>query len=165
MSHTEFHVRKDQLATTHLHTLADTALVEGQVRCRIAHFALTSNNITYAAFGDAMNDWQFFPVTAADDGTAWGCIPAWGFAEVVQSLHPGVAVGERLYGYWPMASHAVLAPARLSPANFSDGAPHRAEPRCTRSTTSTSGATPTRSIRPTPRRCRRCCGPCSSLPG
>ena len=126
MSHTEFHVRKDQLATTHLHTLADTALAEGQVRCRIAHFALTSNNITYAAFGDAMNYWQFFPVTAADDGTAWGCIPAWGFAEVVQSLHPGVAVGERLYGYWPMASHAVLAPARLSPANFSDGAPHRA---------------------------------------
>ena len=126
MSHTEFHVRKDQLATTHLHTLADTALAEGQVRCRIAHFALTSNNITYAAFGDAMNYWQFFPVTAADDGTAWGCIPVWGFAEVVQSLHPGVAVGERLYGYWPMASHAVLAPARLSPANFSDGAPHRA---------------------------------------
>jgi hypothetical protein len=37
-----------------------------------------------------------------------------------------VAVGERLYGYWPMASHAVLQPTRLSPAGFSDGAPHRA---------------------------------------
>ena len=126
MSHTEFHVRKDQLATTQLHTLADADLADGQVRCRIDHFALTSNNITYAAFGDAMNYWQFFPVTAADDGSAWGCIPVWGFAEVAQSLHPGVAVGERLYGYWPMASHAVLAPVRLSPANFSDGAPHRA---------------------------------------
>ena len=126
MSHTEFHVRKDQLATTHLHTLADAPVADGQVRCRIDHFALTSNNITYAAFGDAMNYWQFFPVTADDDGTAWGCIPVWGFAEVVQSLHPGVAVGERLYGYWPMASHAVLAPARLSPASFSDGAPRRA---------------------------------------
>jgi hypothetical protein len=33
---------------------------------------------------------------------------------VVQTLHPGVAVGERLYGYWPMASHAVLQPDRLS---------------------------------------------------
>ena len=31
-------------------------------------------------------------------------MPVWGFATVVQSLHPGVAVGERLYGYWPMAN-------------------------------------------------------------
>ena len=50
----------------------------------------------------------------------------WGFAKVVQTLHPGVAVGERLYGYWPMASHAVLQPDRLSEAGFSDAAPHRA---------------------------------------
>jgi len=121
-----FAVRKDQLATTRLQTAADQPLADGQVRVRIAHFALTSNNITYAAFGDAMNYWQFFPLPADPDGTAWGCIPVWGFGTVVQSLHPGVAVGERLYGYWPMASHAVLQPVRLSPAHFSDGAPHRA---------------------------------------
>jgi hypothetical protein len=45
---------------------------------------------------------------------------------VVQSLHPGVAVGERLYGYWPMASSAVLSPGRLSPERFTDMAEHRA---------------------------------------
>jgi hypothetical protein len=44
----------------------------------------------------------------------------------MQSLHPGVAVGERLYGYFPMSSQVVLAPTRLSNAAFSDGAPHRA---------------------------------------
>jgi hypothetical protein len=38
-----------------------------------------------------------------------------------------VAVGERFYGYWPMASHAVLQPAKASPAGFVDGASHRAE--------------------------------------
>ncbi|OYV01835.1 MAG: hypothetical protein CFE45_03095 [Burkholderiales bacterium PBB5] len=130
MSTTTLLVRQDQLATTHLHTTESAALADGQVRVRVAHFALTANNITYAAFGQAMAYWQFFPVPAdappAGDGAAWGVIPVWGFATVVQSLHPGVAVGERLYGYWPMASHAVLQPARLTAEGFSDGAAHRA---------------------------------------
>ena len=88
---------------------------------RVDRFALTANNITYAAFGDAMNYWQFYPTADA----AWGIVPVWGFGTVVQSLHPGVAVGERLYGYWPMASSAVLAPERISAEGFSDGAAHR----------------------------------------
>jgi hypothetical protein len=45
----------------------------------------------------------------------------------VQSLHPGVAVGERVYGYWPMADHAILQPTRLTAAGFADAAPHRRE--------------------------------------
>ena len=47
------------------------ALADGEVRLRIDAFALTSNNITYAAFGDAMNYWGFFPTGDA----ATGCIP------------------------------------------------------------------------------------------
>ncbi len=123
MSTTTLLVRKDSLAQTRLHEAPDLPLAAGEVRCRIDRFALTSNNITYAAFGDAMNYWQFFPT--AQDG--WGVVPVWGFATVVQSLHPGVAVGERLYGYWPMADHAVLQPARLTAAGFNDAAPHRRE--------------------------------------
>ncbi|AMO22908.1 DUF2855 family protein [Ramlibacter solisilvae] len=115
-------VRQDQLATARLRTTEDVRLNEGQVRVRIDSFALTANNITYAAFGEAMSYWQFFP--SGEDG--WGIVPVWGFAQVVQSTHPGVAVGERLYGYWPMASHAVLQPERLNDSGFSDGAPHRA---------------------------------------
>jgi hypothetical protein len=126
MTTLQFQVRKDQLATTRLVERADDALADGQVRVRVAHFAYTANNITYAAFGDAMNYWGFFPVPPDADGVAWGCIPVWGFADVVQSSHPGVAVGERLYGYWPMASHAVLQPVKLSVQGFADGAPHRA---------------------------------------
>ena len=64
--------------------------------------ALTTNNITYAAFGDAMSYWHFFPSGEA----GWGIVPVWGFGTVVQSLHPGVAVGERLWGYWPMSNIA-----------------------------------------------------------
>ena len=121
MSTTTLLVRQDRLDQTRLEQTPDSPLADGQVRVRVDKFALTSNNITYAAFGEAMNYWQFFPTAEA----GWGVVPVWGFATVIQSLHPGVAVGERLYGYWPMADHAVLEPARLTAAGFSDAAPHR----------------------------------------
>src|SRR3954469_18401534 len=103
-------VRKDKLAETRVQTRDDEPLATGQVRVAIDRLPLTANNNTYAAFGDAMNYWSFFP--SGEEG--WGIVPAWGFANVVQSLHPGIAVGERLYGYWPLASSAILSPDRLS---------------------------------------------------
>lgn len=114
-------VRKSQLAATRLVTTPEPDPSPSQILVRVDPFALTSNNITYAAFGDAMNYWQFYP-TGEDD---WGIVPVWGFGTVVQSLLPGVAAGERLYGYWPMASHAVLSPSRVTASGFLDGAPHR----------------------------------------
>ena len=123
MSTTTLLVRKDALGTTRLCNVDDSPLAAGQVRVHIDTFALTANNITYAAFGAAMSYWQFFP--SGEDG--WGVIPVWGFATVSQSLHPGVAVGERLYGYFPMADQVVLQADRLKPESFIDAAPHRAE--------------------------------------
>jgi len=116
-------VRKDRPSQARLASADDDSLAPGQVRVRVERFALTANNVTYAAFGDAMQYWRFFP--SAEEG--WGIVPVWGFGEVVQSGHPGVAVGERLWGYWPMAGSAVLQPCKLSPEGFADGAPHRAE--------------------------------------
>ncbi len=118
---TQLRVSTQQLSTAELHHAPHLPLDAGQVRVRIEQFALTANNITYAAFGDAMQYWQFFPT---DEG--WGLIPVWGFATVAESRCPEVAVGERLYGYFPMASHAVLLPQRHSPHGFVDGAAHRA---------------------------------------
>jgi hypothetical protein len=57
------------------------------------------------------------------DDLVWGRIPVWGFGTAVQSLPPGVAVGEQLYGYFPMASHVVLSPTRPTEAGFMDSAP------------------------------------------
>src|SRR3954468_24396884 len=122
MSNTTLLVRKDRLGETRLVTADDAPLADGQIRVHVDAFALTSNNITYAAFGEAMSYWQFFPSGEA----GWGIVPVWGFGQVLQSPHPGVAVGERLYGYWPMASHAVLQPDRLDASGFTDAAPHRA---------------------------------------
>jgi Protein of unknown function (DUF2855) len=118
----QFLVKKDNLTQTESRHVPDMALREGQVRLRVDHFALTSNNITYAAFGEAMDYWNFYPSGQED----WGIIPVWGFATVVQSLHPGVAVGEKLYGYYPMANSVVLEPTKLSEKSFVDGASHRA---------------------------------------
>ena len=123
MSTTTLLVRKNDLHDAILSTAEDQALATGQVRVRVDSFSLTANNITYAAFGDAMDYWRFFPANEEDRGI----VPVWGFGTVVQSAHPGVAVGERLYGYWPMASSAVLDPARLDATGFSDAAAHRKE--------------------------------------
>ncbi len=100
----------------HLRPLAD-----GEARLRIDSFALTSNNITYAAFGEAMKYWDFFPT----GDPAWGQIPVWGFAEVVESCAEGVAVGTRCYGYWPMGRYLVVRPVRVGRHGFTDGAAHR----------------------------------------
>ena len=101
----------------------DRVLVDGEARLRIERFALTANNITYAAFGDAMRYWAFFP--CADP--ARGCIPVWGFAEVIESHAPGVDVGDRFFGFLPMASELTVTPARIGPGGFVDGAAHRRE--------------------------------------
>ena len=120
---TTFIVERQQIKRTHWLQSDPAPLPEGAVRLHIDAFALTANNITYAAFGDAMNYWGFFPTGDA----ATGCIPVWGFANVTESRAAGVAVGERFYGYLPIASDVVLHPARVTPAGFFDGAEHRRE--------------------------------------
>ena len=52
-------------------------LAPGDARVTIETFALSSNNISYAAFGDALRYWDFFPAAPGDDGESWGRIPVW----------------------------------------------------------------------------------------
>lgn len=124
MTSTDFWVQKDQLTTTELRSSPELALQPGEIRVRIEKFALTSNNITYAAFGDAMNYWEFFPVGGETD-SVWGRIPVWGFGTVLGSMNSDVPLGDKLYGYFPMSSSVVLQPSRLSNTGFYDGAAHR----------------------------------------
>lgn len=101
---------------------ADAPLAEGQARLAIDRFALTANNVTYAAFGEAMKYWQFFP--APDPG--FGCLPTWGFATVAESRAEGLADGRRVWGYLPLGTHLVVQPARVRAGGFADQSPHRA---------------------------------------
>jgi hypothetical protein len=49
----------------------------------------------------------------------------WGFGDVIASNHPGVPVGERLFGYFPMATHLVIEATDVSKRALRDGAAHR----------------------------------------
>lgn len=116
-------VRKDDFSVTRIVRTADAPLAPAAVRALIDTFALTANNVTYAAFGEAMKYWHFYP--ASDEG--WGRVPVWGFGVVAESNATGIAQGERLWGYWPMADSVDLLPVKIDAAGFSDGAPHRAD--------------------------------------
>ena len=120
---TMFTVGRGDLRRTQWREAPAAALRPGEARMRIELFALTANNVTYGAFGEAMHYWDFFPTGDAETG----CIPVWGFATVSESLVEGVDVGERFYGYWPMADEVVLAPVRVIADGFFDGAPRRRE--------------------------------------
>lgn len=123
MSTNTFVVDRKNLRQHRWLTREPALLAEGEVRLRVDAFALTSNNITYGAFGDAMNYWAFFPTGEAD----CGCIPVWGFADVIESRADDVTVGERFYGYYPMSDEVILQPTRTGPAGFVDGTAHRRE--------------------------------------
>ncbi|MFZ6656637.1 DUF2855 family protein [Undibacterium sp. TJN19] len=119
----EFIVNKSNLLESRFRPLPvpdATGLGEGQVLLQIDRFAFTSNNVTYAAFGTAMQYWNFFPT---EEG--WGNIPVWGFADVILSRADGIAVGERFYGYYPMATHLTVTAGRVTDAGFVDTAGHR----------------------------------------
>ncbi|KAF0802825.1 hypothetical protein A6D6_03895 [Alcanivorax xiamenensis] len=98
------------------------SLPEGEIEVLVDKFALTANNITYARLGDSGGYWDFFPRA---DG--WGSVPVWGYGRVIASRHGTIAVGERIYGYFPMSSHLRLAPRNVTARRFLDGAGHRRE--------------------------------------
>ncbi len=113
-------VNKTAISETRIETKPQTPLTAGQSRMRIERVGLTANNISYAATGDKLQYWQFFP--APDP---WVCVPAWGFATVTESQTQGLVVSERIWGFWPMASELVIEPVKLTPFGFTDGIAHR----------------------------------------
>ena len=115
-------VQRDDIRTTRIQRVEHPALTAGQVRVAIDRFALTANNVTYAVTGDMIGYWQFYP--AEGD---WGHVPVWGLADVVESAHPDIAPGERLYGFYPMASHAVLTVGEPAKQYLTEVSPHRLE--------------------------------------
>lgn len=123
----EFQVKKEQFTECRVvdGAPATAALADGQIRVRVERFAYTANNITYAATGDRIGYWQFFP-PGADDSGDWGIIPVWGFAEIAESRAGDLPVGERVFGYFPPATTFDMTPVNVAEAGFVDGAEHRA---------------------------------------
>ncbi len=117
---TTIEVERSSLDSTRTVEATASPLGQDQVRLRIDRFAITANNVTYAVVGDMFGYWSFYPT---EDPT-WGRVPMMGFAEIVESNHAELAVGDRYYGWYPMSDEVTIR-ARTSSAGFMDISDHR----------------------------------------
>lgn len=113
-------VKRADIGQARIVETAQPPLGDGEVRLRIESFSVTANNVTYAVVGDAFGYWNFFP----GEGD-WGVVPMWGHALIEASRHPDLIVGERVYGYLPMAAHLDILPDDVTAGGFRDAAAHR----------------------------------------
>lgn len=97
-------------------------LNDGQIMVRVSKVALTSNSVSYA-IGSQAGMMPWLDVFPAPDGL--GHIPCWGYGDVIHSKHPDVEEGERLYGFFPIASHIICTPGNTHDRGFTDVEPCR----------------------------------------
>ena len=116
---TELWVDLKQLRKTRVVTAKLPPLEEGKVLVAIDKFGLTAMNVQYARAREKVSYWGF--PTEGD----WSKVPAWGYADVLESNCTDLPVGERLYGFFPMASHTVLRPGQVREDEFVDIAERR----------------------------------------
>ena len=122
MTRVTLEVRRDDLGSLRaVHEALPDALTAGQVLLAVDRFALTANNISYHMMGDALGYWRFFPT----EDERWGRLPVMGYADVAASAHPDIAVGERVWGFFPMGSHLLIEAGKVNPHAFSDVSAHR----------------------------------------
>lgn len=104
----------------------DSTLALGEILLKVDKFGFSANNVTYAAAGDQLGYWQFFPPSDNASGS-WGIIPVWGFADVVASNAQGVATGERIFGYFPTSGYLKMQNIKVLDNRLVDGAEHRSK--------------------------------------
>ena len=121
---TEIQTRKKNLHETQIVETSIPEISEGEICLKVDRFAFTSNNFTYGVAGDMLGYWQFFPPKASQS-QGWGILPVWGLADVIESKTSGIPIGERIFGYFPPATHLKMKPVKITDANFVDGVDHR----------------------------------------
>lgn len=124
MPYTNFQVNRTNLSETSYCSIPDYDGIEleNEVVLKVDKFALTANNITYGVAGDMIGYWQFSPADLPN-----GNIPVWGMGTVVKSANAELNVGDRYYGYFPMASYLLVKPEKITSRGFVDGAAHRSQ--------------------------------------
>jgi hypothetical protein len=123
MNATDLIVEKQSIGNVRLVPSRPASPSDGQISVAVDRIGLTSNNLSYAAAGEMLGYWSFFPT----DDPRWGVVPAWGFATVTESRHPDVASGEELFGFFPMGRRLLLQPTDVTATTFGDRFEHRAE--------------------------------------
>ena len=126
-----FEVNKKSLHKTQVALLTiQQTLVDNEVILKVDKFALTANNISYGITGDALGYWRFFPPQSPtreskSSDSQWGRLPVMGFATVISSNNGQIQVGEKVWGFMPMATHVKILAGRISNTGFSDISPYR----------------------------------------
>ena len=124
-----FEVEKANLHKTRLTSFTlEQPLEDNEVILKVDKFALTANNISYGVAGDTLGYWRFFPTeetSEANNNKQWGRLPVMGFADVIVSNNDHIKVGERVWGFMPMASHVKILAGRVNHNGFSDVSPYR----------------------------------------
>ena len=122
MTSSDFLTDRADLLHTHWARVPKADRPPGGIAVALERFALTSNNLTYAKFGEELGYWNYFP-----GPPGWGRVPVWGIGRVMESDGDGPAEGERIYGFFPISESLTMLPWSLAERDFVDGAPHRAE--------------------------------------
>jgi len=115
MSNTTFIVNSSDLKNYQIiENQNQKELKENEVFLKIERFAFTANNVTYGILGRSYGYFKFFETDVTDGGI----IPVWGIGQVVASKCDGVKVGERVYGYYPMAKFALFKATNVTSIGF-----------------------------------------------
>ncbi|KAM3074779.1 hypothetical protein ACMFMG_008195 [Clarireedia jacksonii] len=86
----------------------DEVLAHSSIRVATCLISLMSNNLSYARGGDFLHWWSTYPVPSTapapyNDSKAWGIVPAWGYASVIESTSR-ITPGTVIWGFWPTSS-------------------------------------------------------------
>ncbi|KAL8847082.1 MAG: hypothetical protein Q9221_007869 [Calogaya cf. arnoldii] len=128
---------KDDYSKQSIVTLTSSSDLEdplppSAVRVQTTLIALTANNLGYAALGTQLHWWDTFPVPTSapppfNDSSAYGLVPAWGYATVLSSTIPSIPSGSLLWGCYPPSTHPITL--RLQPTqpqtHWLETSPHR----------------------------------------
>ena len=120
----EIWVDRENFRHTKIVDSSSALLGDGEICVRLAKYGLTANNVSYAVSGDMIGYWKYYPVEAGD-GINWGKVPVWGLADVVESRSADIAIGERIYGFFPMQTELVMTPDGIEATRFIDVTEHR----------------------------------------
>jgi len=106
------------------------SLPEHHVLIKLDRFGFSTNNVTYQALGEAphFRYFEFHPAPALGDisPSTHGLIPVWGFGTVIDSTHPRISAGERVYGYFAPTRYLLLpvSPSDVNKYSFFVPRPH-----------------------------------------
>ena len=122
----QFQVEKNKFINHAIEEIPEEnlTLATDEIIVKVDLFSFTSNNITYAVSGEIIRYWEFFPPVGKQT-EGWGVIPVWGFADVVESKADNIPVGDRIFGYFPPASHLKMKAGQITGKRFIDVSEHR----------------------------------------